>query len=364
MTSSLLVYDAARIAALTRRRDGEVKVGERVLLANNVERWADDLKNSPAKFVLVGLPEDIGVRANFGRGGAWSAWEPALFALLNMQSNKHFSGEELLVLGHVDFSDLMEAAKDLDFKSPEGLATARSMVETIDSRVEPVLHLIATAGKIPIIIGGGHNNAFPVIKGVAEGLQASGAITEACINAVNCDAHADFRTAEGRHSGNGFRYAYAAGRLGKYAIVGLQESYTGQNVLDELSSNEEHFLLHSFDDVFIHHTTVGSFGYAQQYDLFGQAVDEACRFTKHLPTGIELDLDIIENTPSSAKTSSGISANDARRYVYHCARHTNPAYLHLAEAAPVLAHIKADNKTGKLLAFLATDFMKGFLLRK
>jgi predicted AAA+ superfamily ATPase len=33
--------------------------------------------------------------------------------------------------------------------------------------------------------------------------------------------------------------------------------------------------------------------------------------------------------------------------------------LQYAEAAPVLSHIKADNKTGKLIAYLISDFIKG-----
>jgi hypothetical protein len=33
-------------------------------------------------------------------------------------------------------------------------------------------------------------------------------------------------------------------------------------------------------------------------------------------------------------------------------------YFHLAEAAPVLSHIKTDLKTGKLMAYLITDYIK------
>jgi arginase family enzyme len=31
------------------------------------------------------------------------------------------------------------------------------------------------------------------------------------VNAINFDAHSDFRILEGRHSGNGFSYAYEEG---------------------------------------------------------------------------------------------------------------------------------------------------------
>ena len=70
---------------------------------------------------------------------------------------------------------------------------------------------IVLADKKPIIIGGGHNNAYGNIKGT------SLAIGEP-INVINFDAHSDFRPEEGRHSGNGFSYAYTEGFLNYYFI--------------------------------------------------------------------------------------------------------------------------------------------------
>ena len=75
--------------------------------------------------------------------------------------------------------------------------------------------------------------------------------------------------------------------------------------------------------------------------------------------GIEIDLDAITNVPSSAKTSSGLSPIQARQYVYQSAKQLNTLYFHIAEGAPILSHIKADNKTGKLIAYLISDFIKG-----
>jgi formiminoglutamase len=47
------------------------------------------------------------------------------------------------------------------------------------------------------------------------------------VNAINFDAHSD-RILEGRHSGNGFSYAYEEGFLKKYFIFGLHENYTSK----------------------------------------------------------------------------------------------------------------------------------------
>ncbi|MCK6650337.1 MAG: formimidoylglutamase [Bacteroidia bacterium] len=336
----LNVYEHSYIQKLTRKRAGETKLGERVetISSKDVEQA---LKNSKAKFVLLGIPEDIGVRANFGRGGAHTAWQPALSNILNIQNNEFIDGSELLVLGHIEVDDLMQTSEKA------GVEKLRRLVGEVDQRVVEVIQMIVASGKIPIVIGGGHNNSFGNIKGAALGLQASGKIKQAKINCINSDAHTDFRSLEGRHSGNGFSYAYSEGFLKNYAIIGLHENYNAQAVLDELKKHIHTINYTFFEDIFVHEE-IG----------FKQAVMQAITFTDDTYCGIELDMDTVQNIPSSAKTSSGISANQARQYINWCAKNTNPAYLHIAEAAPVLSHIKTDNKTGKLIAYLVSDFIK------
>jgi formiminoglutamase len=48
------------------------------------------------------------------------------------------------------------------------------------------------------------------------------------VNAINFDAHSDFRILEGRHSGNGFSYAYEEGFLKNILFFGLHENYTSK----------------------------------------------------------------------------------------------------------------------------------------
>jgi formiminoglutamase len=345
----LIVYTKKNLSRHIRVRIGETKLGECVqtLSSKNIKAG---LKTSTATFVLVGLPEDIGVRANFGRGGAHTAWEPALTNLLNIQSNAFFKGEELLVLGHIDFDDLLKRAQKLDSNSEKGIETLRSLCAEVDKRVAPVIQSIVEAGKIPLVIGGGHNNAYGNMKGVAMGLAASGKLKNTSINCINCDAHSDFRALEGRHSGNGFSYAFQEKFLDKYAIVGLHENYNSANVLKELKKHAKKIQYSFLEDILIREKT-----------SFNKAISNALSFVSTSYYGVELDMDAIENIPSSAKTSSGISANEARKFVSQAAQHKKVAYLHITEAAPILSHIKTDNKTGKLIAYLLTDFMKSYL---
>ncbi|HWY37177.1 MAG TPA: arginase, partial [Bacteroidia bacterium] len=104
----------------------------------------------------------------------------------------------------------------------------------------------------------------------------------------------------------------------------------------------------------------------REKETFAQALTNCINFCseggnsgKETYCGVELDLDSIINVPSSARTSSGLTSLQARQYVYRCAKELNAAYLHIAEGAPVLSHIKADYKTGKLIAYLVSDFIKG-----
>jgi formiminoglutamase len=339
----LKVYTTEDILKLTRKRSGEEKLGERVEAVT--DNWQDALKKSQIRFVILGIAEDIGVRANYGRAGAATAFKPALDSFLSQQSNTFLNGSDILILGEVLVNDLMDLAAELDMKNKADMLELRKLVLQLDERVSTIVKTIIEANKIPIIIGGGHNNAYGNIKGAYEALQQK-------INVINCDPHLDFRPLEGRHSGNGFSYAYHERYLNKYAVFGLHEQYNNQAALTEFAQNPETLFYTSYEAVFV-----------REEEDVKTSLKACINFVRDTACGIELDLDAITNVPSSAKTSSGISPIQARHYVYRCALELPAIYLHIAEGAPVLSHIKADNKTGKLIAYLMTDFMKGCLAK-
>ena len=212
--------------------------------------------------------------------------------------------------------------------------------------VESLVKVITSLNKIPIAIGGGHNNSYPLIKGSAKGLYKSGLIPLAQINAVNLDAHADFRPIEGRHSGNGFRYAEEDGFLEKYCVIGLQENYLPQNVWLDIANNPFMDFI-TYEDIFV-----------REKRNFIQAVAHATSYMEENFTGIELDLDCLEGVLSSAETPSGISTRDARQYVTFTASNLKVAYLHICEGAVQLNDGRKSETTGKLITYLVTDFIK------
>lgn len=342
-------YKKHDVLALTRIRRFETKLGERVQVINDPASLETSLQQSNASFVLFGIPEDIGVRANMGVGGADSAWISFLSAFLNIQSNDFCEGSNIILLGHFDFSEIGELIEKNAHGYDEKLAAYRHAVNTIDDQVEQLVHIITQNKKIPIVIGGGHNNSYPCIKGAAKGFYKAGVLPLAQINAVNLDAHADFRPMEGRHSGNGFSYAEADGYLEKYCVIGLHENYLPQNVWMDMVNNPFVDCI-TYEDIFVH-----------EKRNFQQAVDHAIEFTSDALCGIELDLDCIEHTLSSASSPVGITVKHARQFISYTATDSKVAYLHICEGATQLADGREDPGTGKLISYLVSDFVKGMM---
>lgn len=339
-------YSREDILSMTRVRRFETKVGERLRSLKTEKDWPEALKESDARFVVLGIPEDFGVKANYGVGGTETAWLSFLHAFLNIQSNDFLTGENTLVLGHFDFGDIKFLIENNAYNPEEKINAYRHALNMVDEEVENLLKVIASAKKIPIIIGGGHNNAYPVIKGVAKGLHKAELIPLSQINCINLDAHADYSVADGRHSDNGFRYAEEDGYLGKYCMVALHENYISQNVLMDIHNNP--FIDYiSYEEIFIH-----------ERKNFIQAVAHATGFTEDSYTGIDIDLDCVENVLSSAVTPSGITPLMARKFVTFTAQDSKPAYLHICEGAIQMSDGRKNDTTGKLISYLVSDFIK------
>jgi formiminoglutamase len=336
----LIPFYISDLAKITNYRNGEIKFGEKMMTVPKDTDILDFLKNCEARYVLFGIPEDIGVRANFGKPGAASAWESTIKSIANIQSNRFCKGDDLLILGQLDVSDEMKAVENLDFNNTGDRKKLSELVVQIDKEVAHIICTIVKAGKRPIIIGGGHNNAYGNIKGTA---LAKGKP----INAINFDAHSDFRILEGRHSGNGFSYAYEEGFLNKYFIFGLHENYTSKKVLSNIKKIEDRVRFNTYDEI----------GVRKQKN-FDKELALAYDFIKDDVYGIEIDLDAIPNIASSAMTMSGFSVEELRQFVHYFGKNKNASYLHICEGAPDLAEEKNSHLIGKLIGYLITDFIK------
>jgi formiminoglutamase len=339
-------YNRQEILSITKTRRFETKLGERLQVIYNAENLEQSLKESKAKFVIFGIPEDIGVKANYGVGGTGTAWDAFLNSFVNIQSNDFLEGSDILLVGRFDFAEIEGLIESNAHNFDEKVDAYRHAVNQVDEAVEPLIKLITQYNKIPIAIGGGHNNAYPLIKGAAKGLYKAGHIPLASINCINLDAHADFRPLEGRHSGNAFSYAEEDGFLQKYCVIGIHENYLTQNIWMDVVNNPFIDFI-TYEDIFIH-----------EKRNFLESIAHATTFTEDTYTGIELDLGCIENTLSSAATPSGVAPLHARQFISYASADSKTAYLHICEGASLLANGQSNVTIGKLMAYLVSDFLK------
>jgi len=327
-----------------RAREGEIKLGQAVSCLPPCENYSAclaELYAAGRKVAIVGVPESIGPRANLGRSGAEGGWDAFQSQFYNLQDTLELPIQDVLIVGAVDCDELMAEAANLNASDAQDLTRLRELCAILDRRVEHVLKPLFSAGYDVILIGGGHNNAYPLITALHEATQRT-------CGAVNLDPHADFRQREGRHSGNGFSYAYVEGALEFYHVVSLHEGKNSAASLKDL--NDAGFRYHS-----IHHL----------YDMeFVDAMrDVAAKAASwQAPLGVELDIDAIQFAPASAYNTTGVTPAQAFRFVADLALLPEARYLHLAEAAPSChpaGEAAGMQHAGQLLSELVIAWLRG-----
>lgn len=340
-----MLFEALPTATWFTPRSGETRLGQ-------VLTWLPPVADIPAynkalahawqqgqRIAIIGVPEGIGPRANLGRGGAEHGFHAALKSWLNLQANAHLATDQILMLGALACDDLQQQANQLEVTEPSQLAQLRQLCAELDSRLSAVLTPLFSQGFRVILIGGGHNNAYPLLQSLATAKASP-------VAAINLDPHADFRALEGRHSGNGFSYAHAAGVLQHYHVMGLHLAKNNAASLQAL--------------------TAAGFSYSSIQAIYQQgwqplwSAQLAQQAQGQLPLGIEVDIDAIQGAPASAINYLGVSAAQACQFVAQLAQLPHAAYLHLAEAAPSLhpaGQAVGDMVCGQLLSELMLAFI-------
>jgi formiminoglutamase len=332
----LVLFNNSDLKKTLNKRSGESKFGEHIKTLSSISNIYEQLENLDVSYVIIGLPEDIGVFANYGKSGTCSTWSAVIKFLLNIQDNEFTKANRVLILGYLDFTTELLKVSKLNPSKKKDVLKARKIVKKIDTYVTFIVQQIVKAGKKPIIIGGGHNNSYGNIKGSALAFGYP-------INVINLDAHTDFRAEEGRHSGNGFSYAFAEGFLKNYFIFGIHENYTPDVVFKKINKIKS-ITYNTFESLEIRNKL--------------KFKDELNRALEHVNTtsfGIEIDCDAIENITSSAMTPSGFSVTKTRQFVDFFGKQQNACYLHICEA---ITTPENESQIGKLITYLITDFIK------
>ncbi len=186
-----------------------------------VEYWRGDAAAlGPGRPVLIGFPQDEGVRRNGGRPGAATA--PAAI--------RHW----LYRLTPCD----LRAGHDASRAAPLDLGNVRitGPLEETQAALGDVVAAVLGRGAVPIVLGGGHETAYGVFLGyVAAGRP---------VGIVNIDAHLDVRPLiDGRgHSGSPFRQAleHPTAPLRRYVCVGAQPHATSREHLQYVLRHRGH----------------------------------------------------------------------------------------------------------------------------
>jgi len=337
-------YTKKELLEQTRIRRYETKLGERLqILENGLPSLADYPKS---QFVCFGIPECIGVLGDHGTKGAENTWFHFVNAFLNLQSSDSCTGSEIILAGYFDFNDIMQVIEKNHMNTEERIDACRHAVANIiDDEVEALTKAIIAAGKIPIAIGGGHNNSYPIIKSAAKTLYKSGKTKRPMINCINLSSFGGYRIMEGRHNGNAIRYAMEEAYLHRYAVIGLQENINPQSMMDDLYSNVN-IQYHTYEEVFV-----------EERLNFIQSISQSFAFIDDEPIAVDLDLDALDYSGSSVTQPGGISVDQARQFMRFSGNYSNICSLHICKGSLGQLHAESQ-QLAKLIGFLITDFVK------
>jgi formiminoglutamase len=321
-------FNTNDISRHIQHRDGEIKFGESLVTVSEL----DQLTECDTDYVLFGIPEDLGIIANFGNSGASKTFQHVLSSLLNIQNNIFNNPKNLLVLGQVNCDAFYKEAKKMNPESENYRTQLGEIVSKIDDVVTAVVKAIIESGKTPVVVGGGHNNSYGIIRGASIALENP-------INVLNIDAHSDLRPTNYRHSGNGVRYALEENYLNKYHVFGLHKNYNSQEIFDFMDDTKvlNYFL---YEDA-LHLTTL------DKCIRVKNGVDFLNR-----TFGFELDCDAIGGMNSSAQTPSGFSIRDIRTFI-KLIKKEHVHYFHICEA-----DASKDETIGKTISYFISDFIR------
>ena len=346
-----LVHPLTQSVALSqiRQRDGEQKLAQTADFCASGESWKAALARTKAAVVVLGIPSDIGVRANFGKPGCATLWAAARAKFLAMQDNAALRGESLLVLGEIAVEDVMRKAGMLDATRAVDLAALHALVCEVDERVAAVVQEIVKSGKLLVAVGGGHENAFGIMKGLSKA-------TLRAVSCINIDAHADLRQDAGRNSGNAFSAARREKFLERYCVVGLQEPFVNDAMWEQLC-NEKDLRAITLEKLL----GLFPFGRWLPHAPHIAAMEEAAKFAKKRPLALEMDLDAITGVAASAPTTAGLAVEEVREMLRYIGARRDVSTFHICEG---IADETDSQGVGALTALLMSDVIKTVLTRR
>ena len=316
--------DMGDIFELTHRPDAEVFVRRGDLndprLGEIVSPDAADYET--ADIVILGCPQDEGVRRNGGRVGAAGAPRAIREQFYKLTTNN--IRKKIFDLGDVIFSTSLE--------------------ETHDAMTEVAKHVLSD-GKRLIVIGGGNDISYADGRAMAELYGIDLWI------GVNIDAHLDVRIAAERNSGTPYRQLLEERHLrpDHFYEVGYQSHFASPiyyNYIRELGVNRISLeLLRSRSEADI--------------ELKEQIREKFIGHSASLNTFFGFDMDAVRSSDApgtSAPSPLGLRAGEFIQLVKYAASLANTKIVEFTEVNP---RFDIDDRTAKLVAIGMHRFCSG-----
>ncbi len=284
-----------------------------------------------ADIAILGIPDDTGIVRNKGRAGAKkgpNAIRKNLYKFTTGFENK-INKLKIIDIGNI--------------KIDKNIARTHQNVEII-------IKEITKKNVIPIIIGGGHDFAYPDMAGFINGYSEKRKQTKIKIGQINVDSHFDVRDMNfGITSGTPFyRILELANNplQGKnFVEFGIQEfrnSKTHKNYLEQKRA------------------TIITLQEIQKQSIkacWTKAITIAKKGTNAIAVSIDLDVIKLSDAPGvSAGSPNGLTANEIEQVAYMAGKDTKTKMLDIFEMSPLF---DIDERTAKLGASIIIYFLKG-----
>jgi formiminoglutamase len=281
-------------------------------IGETVKREPKDYES--AHVVILGCPEDEGVRRNLGRPGARKSPTEIRRALYRLSTNSSILAQNLFDLGDIIIKDTLE----------ETHKVLRSVVSEI-----------LQEGKFPIVMGGGNDISYPDCAALAK--------VKKDLLVFNIDKHFDVRDLTPRNSGTSYRLLLEKNliRPEKFYEMG-SEPFSNSPVYQKY-----------LQDKGVHIYTLEQMRTQGIGPLFQRIIKNTS--FESIFWGFDLDVVSDADAPGvSASYPTGLTAKEIMEIAEIAGKETNTGVVEFTEVNP---EVDIDNRTSKLTAILIHTFL-------
>ncbi|MBI3259312.1 MAG: formimidoylglutamase [Ignavibacteriae bacterium] len=292
----------------------------------------DSFTEISGAIVLLGVPQDEGVRRNGGRIGAAAAPDAIRKALYKFTPVFHRE-DGLTDISHLQIIDA------------GNIITAGIELEEIHKRQREVVCTFLRAGALPVVLGGGHDIAYP--DGSALGDKGEP------FSVINVDAHTDVRPLiDGKypHSGSGFR------QLLEDKTLKLEEFY--EFGIQSFAASKQHieYVQNRGKSVVFYDEIRQKVNFEQS---FTNALDKCTKSSNNVYVSFDMDAVASAYAPGvSAPAAIGFTADEICRAAEIAGGNSSVKLIDIAEVNPTF---DIDGRTSKLAALVVAHYIGGVL---